>query len=274
MSTATGAMSDGIDADAYLERLGSERPVEATTAALADLQYAHLVAVPFENLDIVFAGGVAHDQAAAIAKILAGRGGWCFELNGAFATLLTALGYDVRLIGAAVLLDGPSKVLDHLALEVTSTGADDGAAAEGPMLVDVGFGETFVRPLELNRAGAQDGGTGDFEFMPSPQGTTLTEVVDGVPEARYRFKRVAHRFDDFAPIAASMQRDPSKHWRSKPFATRLLGVGTDRVTLTHDTLKLMRNGTRSEQPVSRSEWDDTLDQWFGIERPGPWPDTI
>ncbi|BAN03414.1 arylamine N-acetyltransferase family protein [Ilumatobacter coccineus] len=265
-------MAGGFDVDAYLERIGRERPAAADAATLGDLQYAHLVAVPFENLDIVFAGGVPHDRDEAVGKILRGRGGWCFELNGACSMLLDELGYDVKLIGAAVLLDGPSKVLDHLALEVTPRESDGDAEVGAPMLVDVGFGDTFVRPLELNRSGPQDGGTNDFEFIPSPQGTTLAEVVDGIPEARYRFKRVAHRFDDFAPAASSMQRDPAKHWRSKPFATRLLGNGTDRVTLTHDTLKFRRAGTQTEQPVARHEWDDALGEWFGVERPGPWPD--
>lgn len=264
------AVDPEVDVDAYLERLQLQRPLHCNSQALAALQRAHLVAVPFENLDIVFAGGVLHDRSAAAAKVVSGRGGWCFELNGSFATLLTQLGYDVKFIGAAVLLDGPSKALDHLALEVTAP--RDADQRSEPMLVDVGFGDSFVRPLRLNGAGPQDGGNAEFELMPSPQGTTLAEIVDGVPEARYRFKRVAHQFGDFAPVAASMQVDPAKHWRAKPFATRLLGAGSDRVTLTRDMLKLLRNDQFEERPVGRDQWDDALDQWFGMERPGPWPD--
>lgn len=264
------AVDTEVDVDEYMERLDVERPLQCNTENLDALQHAHLVAVPFENLDIVFAGGVPHDRSAAAAKVLSGRGGWCFELNGSFATLLTQLGYDVKFIGAAVLLDGPSKVLDHLALEVTAPRHADQRSE--PMLVDVGFGDSFVRPLRLNGAGPQDGGNAEFELMPSPQGTTLAEIVDGVPEARYRFKRVAHQFGDFAPAAASMQIDPVKHWRAKPFATRLLGTGSDRATLTHDMLKLLRNGQLEVCPVGRNQWDDALDQWFGMERPGPWPD--
>lgn len=260
-----------VDVDAYLERLNIDRPVRCDTEALTVLQRAHLVAVPFENLDIVFAGGVLHDRSAAVAKILGGRGGWCFEVNGSFAALLAQLGYDVKFIGAAVLLDGPSKVLDHVALEVTPF--SEGERRGEPVLVDVGFGESFVRPLGLNSSGPQDAGNAEFEFMPSPQGTTLAELVDGIPEARYRFKRVAHQFDDFAPVASSMQVDPEKHWRTKPFATRLLGAGSDRVTLTRDKLKVVRNGELDERTVDRAQWDEALDQWFDMKRPGPWPDT-
>lgn len=253
------------DVDLHLRRIGvSPAEVALDLAGLSTLQRAHLAHVPFENLDIVFSSGVAHDIDAAFAKIVgpdaaSSRGGWCFEVNGLFARLLDALGFRVTLLGAAVLLDGPSTILEHLTLEVSTDGLE-------PHLVDVGFGDSFTQPLALNSAEIQPGGPADFQLIASPQGTTLAEIVDGVPAARYRFKRVGHRFDDFAPVAASMQVDPDKHWRSKPFATRLLDRSNDdRVTLTHDRLKLRRGGTTDEQPVARGEWHATLDDWFRIE---------
>ncbi len=132
-----------------------------------------------------------------------------------------------------------------------------------------------MRPLALNRSGPQDGGNAIFEFFGSPQGTTLSQHVDGIPEARLRFKRVAHDFDDFAPVAASMQIDPAKHWSTKPFATRIVDVdSTDRVTLTARPTRdrARRRVTDRASSVERDEWDGLLDDWFGIERPGPWPD--
>lgn len=266
-TVANVTSGDAIDVDRYLARLGIADETEARRLGAAGLMRAHLVAVPFENLDIVFAGGVPHDPRAAFDKIVGGRGGWCFELNEPFAHLLSHVGYDVLRLGAAVLLGGPTRVLEHLALEVS--GGPDGL---GPMLVDVGFGDSFDVPLHLNRAGLQPGGHADFELIPSPEGTTLAEYVDGVPAARYRFKRVAHAFDDFAAVAASMQVDPAKNWHRTPFTTRLLGTGDDRVTLTHDRLKLRRGGAIEERPVARDEWDALLAEWFSMERPGPWPD--
>ena len=265
------AVDTDADVDRYLDRLGVDGgSIRSDLDGLTSLQHAHLASVPFENLDIVFAGGVPHNRAAAFTKIVErGRGGWCFELNGAFGRLLDLLGFDVSLLGAAVLLDGPSTILEHLALEVSG-----GVGRIEPHFVDVGFGHSTVRPLALNRGGPQDGGNATFEFFASPQGTTLTEHIDGIPAARLRFKRVAHDFDDFAPVSASMQIDPDTHWSSKPFATRLLGVDvTDRVTLTTNRLELApADGSKTEQIVERDAWDATLAEWFGIERPGPWPD--
>jgi N-hydroxyarylamine O-acetyltransferase len=263
--------ADGnVEVDRYLERLGMQGDsIRSDLDGLTLLQHAHLASVPFENLDIVFAAGVRHDRTAAVAKIIdARRGGWCFELNGAFGALLDALGFRVSLLGAAVLLDGPSTILEHLALEVSG-----GVGRIEPHFVDVGFGDSTVRPPAHNQGGPQDGGNATFEFFASPQGTTLSEHVDGIPAARLRFKRVAHDFDDFAPIATSMQIDPAKHWSSKPFATRIVDVDShDRVTLTADRLTIEHaGGTRNERRLERAEWDGVLDDWFGMDRPGPWP---
>ena len=139
MSTAGTTTGVNVDVDRYLARIGVDPgSMRSDLDGLTLLQHAHLATVPFENLDLVFADGVAHDRRAALAKIVDDRrGGWCFELNGAFGRLLEALGFDVSLLGAAVLLDGPSTVLEHLALEVSG-----GVGRIEPHFVDVGFGDS------------------------------------------------------------------------------------------------------------------------------------
>ncbi len=249
-----------VDVDGYLEWIGYGGTPTVDLATLTELQQLHMTAVPFENLDIALGDGVALDADTSIDKIVEqGRGGWCFEVNGAFAALLEALGFDVKLLGAAVLLGGPSRVIEHLALEVQ---------VDQPYLVDVGFGECFTRPLTLNQPGRQDGGNAAYEFIASPEGTTLARLDEtenvAVPVAQYRFKRVAHALGDFAPASASMQVDPEKNWHKRPFATRLLDRGPDRVTLTSNRLKIVRDGVPTETPVAVGEWAAKLYDWFGI----------
>jgi N-hydroxyarylamine O-acetyltransferase len=244
-----------MDVTAYLEWIGFGGTPAVDRATLGELQRLHMTAVPFENLSIIAGDHVTTDAESSIDKIVhQGRGGWCFELNGAFAGLLQALGFDVRLLGAAVLLDGPSTLIEHLTLEVTT---------DQPYLVDVGFGDSFIQPLALNIAGPQDGGNGTYELIGSPQGTTLTRHVDGVPAPEYRFKRVALDLDDFSAVSDSMQVDPTKRWRSHPFATRLLDGGPDRVTLTRERLAIVRDGATEERPVAPGEWNAQLVAWFG-----------
>ena len=242
---------------AYLERIAYDGPTEPSLATLAALQYAHLVAVPFENLDVVAQTPVSTRTEDIVGKVLSGRGGWCFENNGAFAWLLEQLGFEVRRLGAAVLLGGPKVEIDHLCIEVQ---------LDRPYLVDVGFGDSFVEPLRLDRGKPQRDVRAEYQFLASPQGTTFAEIVDGVPVAQYRFKRVAHAMADFEPASQKLQADAEGHFRTKPFATRLLGEGADRVTLLTDRLKLIRGGEAVETPVDATEWDATLADWFGIER--------
>lgn len=249
-------MDARVDVDAYLDWIGFGGTPAVDLATLTTLQRLHMTAVPFENLFITQGIHVGTDADASFDKIVRrGRGGWCFELNGAFGALLEAIGFRVTLLGAAVLLDGPNAAIDHLTLEVM---------ADQPYLVDVGFGDSFIRPLALNRSGPQDGGNGTYELLGSPQGTTLTRHVDGFPKPEYRFKRVGLALTDFTTVSDSMQIDPHKHWRAKPFATRLLDGGPDRVTVTRHHRKLVRDGALDERALDGDEWEQELIDWFGF----------
>jgi len=88
---------------AYLERIGRTAPLTADQAGLRDLHKAHQLAVPFENLSIHLPEPISLDEDHLIGKIIARRrGGFCYELNGAFALLLESLGAQVRRVGAKV----------------------------------------------------------------------------------------------------------------------------------------------------------------------------
>jgi N-hydroxyarylamine O-acetyltransferase len=244
-----------IDVDRYLALLGFQSPPRPGLEALEALQRAHLTAVPFENLDVYNGIPVRTDPDWSLAKVVdRRRGGWCFELNGAFSVLLDALGFEVARLGAAVLLDGASDMITHLALEVL---------LDRPYLVDVGFGDSFCRPLALDQRGPQDGASGTFELMPGDHGTTLTWHDEEGPAAQYRFKRVGLALADFEPASQHLQSDKSLSWHKRAFATRLLDGGPDRVTLVGDRLKLRRDGQTTEERIEDADWVDTLHRWFG-----------
>lgn len=260
-SSEARAAPEIVDVDRYLDRIGFRGSPAVDLESLEALQRAHMTAVPFENLDVYRGASVDTDVERSLRKIVEdGRGGWCFELNGAFAALLEALGFAVTRLGAAVLLAGPTDIVDHLCLEVRLS---------EPYLVDVGFGDGFCRPLAVNRIGPQDGGCGSFELIASPRGTTLTRQVDGVPRAQYRFTRVARAMPDFGPASQRLQNDKTLVWHGRAFATRLLDGGPDRVTLVGNRLKLVRAGSASETPVADDEWSEMLRAWFGVRVPVP-----
>ncbi|MEE9414187.1 MAG: arylamine N-acetyltransferase [Acidimicrobiales bacterium] len=250
-------MTSQLDTEQYLARIGFDYDqVALDLATLEALQRSHLSTVPFENLDVYRGQPVRCDLAHSVPKVVERRrGGWCFELNGAFSALLTELGFEVRLLGAAVLLGGPNAVIDHLTLEVQ---------LDEPYLVDVGFGDSFISPLRLNFAGEQDGGSGTFQLIASSQGTTLARIAAGVPEAQYRFKRVDRKLTDFIAASDELQANRELHWSQKPFATRLIDGGPDRVTLLKDRLKICRDGVESTKDIEPKDWDRTLSDWFKI----------
>ena len=99
--------------------------------------------MPFENLDVFHRRGVSTDVASSYAKVInRGRGGWCFELNGAFGWLLAELGFEVDRVSCQVWGDdGWGPPLDHLALVVHLGGER--------WLADVGFGDCCLSPIRL-----------------------------------------------------------------------------------------------------------------------------
>jgi N-hydroxyarylamine O-acetyltransferase len=122
----------------YLHRIGASAPLRPSYQALAELTARHLEAVPFENLSCHLGETVSLDEEALLGKIIEHRrGGICYELNGAFALLLRALGFDVDLLAARIHHDDGRDGLPfgHLALRVHGS---------APALVDVGFGTETV----------------------------------------------------------------------------------------------------------------------------------
>lgn len=253
----SACQNPGVDIDAYLRRIGVITPIEPDLASLERLQRCHLTAVPFENLDVYTRRGVQTDDVWTVDKIVdRRRGGWCFELNGAFATLLSALGYHVKRLAATVLYDKISPIPTHLTIEVD---------LDRPYLVDVGFGDSFTKPLPLDDEGPHDGGTGDFGFVFEGEVTTLVTWDDDeelIPH--YRFDRTPRVPADFEEASVYLQTAPDLQWTESRFATRLLEGGPDRVTLLGDRIKFRREGRWEEHPVAPEEWDDLLLQWFGL----------
>ena len=64
---------------------------------------AHLLAIPYENLDIHLGRRVTLDPDATFDKLVDDRrGGWCFEMNGLLGRVLETLGFEVRYLSGAV----------------------------------------------------------------------------------------------------------------------------------------------------------------------------
>lgn len=142
-----------IDVPRYLQRLQLDAPPAPTLDGLRRLQQRHNAVLPFETLTCLLRDAVPIDLDSVQHKLLhAQRGGYCFELNGAFLALLRALGFDAQPLSARVLLsagDGELTARTHLLVRVQLDGED--------WLVDTGFGSlTPTVPLRLLHSAPQD----------------------------------------------------------------------------------------------------------------------
>ncbi|MFB7175640.1 arylamine N-acetyltransferase [Streptomyces sp. NPDC056254] len=156
--------------DGYLRRLGvadlgPDVSVPGVDALFA-LQRAHLERIAYENIDIQLGRPPGIDPELSVRRFAAGRGGYCFHLNGAFALLLESLGYDVTRHVGAVSSDAASREVrgDHLVLTVRVGG--------GEYWVDAGLGDMGPHdPLPL-RAGTyeQNGFTYSLERLDPLEG--------------------------------------------------------------------------------------------------------
>jgi len=248
-----------VDTTAYLKRIGLDSAPSVDRAGLEAIQRAHLTHVPFENLDVFHRRGVHVDPADSIPKIVErGRGGWCFELNGSFAMLLEGVGFDVTRLGATVVIGGQPTIgprPDHATIRVD---------LDRPYLVDVGFGDSFIRPLPLDDDGPHDGGHARYSFVRNGDAITLQMEAGERWEAQFSFGLEPATTADFEASNEFLQTSSTTHFTQKPFATRLLGGGPDRVTLLHDRRKLRRDGEWSATPVAPDDWPAALSEWFGM----------
>lgn len=126
------------DRSRYFERLGIPEPAEGAPrdkALLDSIIYAHQLSIPFEDLDIFDRHlNVSLGITDLFDKVIRRkRGGYCFELNSLFFTLLKELGYDVTpIVGRSMKNRGFVYPFTHRATIVELDGQR--------LFCDVGYG--------------------------------------------------------------------------------------------------------------------------------------
>ena len=252
-----------METDAYLQRIKYGGDVQPTEATLRALHRAHLFTVPFENLDISLGREIICDEARILRKIVdEHRGGFCYELNGAFAGLLRALGFRVTLLSARVTSEegtrGPE--FDHLVLRVD---------LEEPWLADVGFGECFIEPLRLDSRAeqSQEGRVYRLARLPSEDGISVVEaMVEGKWKRQYTFSLRPRELSEFAGMCHYHQTSPQSHFTRQQICS--LATPEGRITLSGKRLIEQQAGVRRERFLAGDEeWRAILRELFGVVLP-------
>src|SRR3954452_3120736 len=123
--------------NALLARLRLTR-VSPDVSGLIAVHRAYLERVPYEDLAVQLGETGPLDPDLLTARVLSGRGGYCFELNTVLAALLRSVGFTVSHHQAVVGGVGPT---NHMALLVEADGS--------LWLADAGLGEGCLGQLPL-----------------------------------------------------------------------------------------------------------------------------
>ena len=247
-----------IDVSAYLARIGYTGPTAPDPETLRAIHRAHLLSVPFENLDIPLKRRIVVDEGAFLRKIVdRRRGGFCYEMNGAFAALLRELGFRVTLLSARVPREDGSEgpEFDHLTLRVD---------LEKPWLADVGFGDCFLEPLRLEVGAEQLQDGRSYRIADADGGLEVERTEpDGTWKTQYRFTLQPRRLEDFAPMCHYHQTSPQSPFTRKRVCSMATPEG--RITLSDMKLVVTRNGRKEERPLgSEEEIQTVLRETFGV----------
>ncbi len=214
-------MEDGVDLEAYFERLGYAGPRDPTVETLRALHLAHPSAIPFEGLDPLLGRPVQIDAASIEAKLVRGRrGGYCFEQNGLFLRVLTALGYAVTPLAARVRWmvpeEAPPTALTHMLLRLDVEGAD--------LICDVGFGgQSPSAPLKLEPGVAQTTPHGDYRILQVEEGFDMQLRLSERWATLYRFTLEPRAFADYEVGNWFTSTHPQSRFTTNLIASRLSG---------------------------------------------------
>jgi N-hydroxyarylamine O-acetyltransferase len=203
-----------VNLDAYLRRIGCERPRNASLESLRAIAFAHATTIPFENLSVLASGPPDLSIEAVLDKLVArGRGGYCYEQNRLLYAALEALGFDAVPLSARVRYALPRDVptpRSHMVLCVRCGGRR--------WLVDAGFGRlTLTAPVDIDARDAQPTPHETVRIVPLDDALLLQFAIGGEWRDGYAF--------DFVPQLAVDYAQQNWYTATRPgalFATNLV----------------------------------------------------
>jgi len=247
----------------YLKRIQYARPLKPDAETLHGLQLAHMLSVPFENLDVWLKHPFRIDELSIWDKLInQKRGGFCYELNGLFAWLLKRIGFHVTYLNARVINSRGELGIefDHLALLVQIPGQST------RWLADVGFGDSFNEPLNFEERGEQVQGLRAYRIEQTSNGYIIWQKnYDGSWEKQYFFDLQPHKFPaEYEAACLYHQTSPKSSFTRGSIISRATQDG--RVSLEDGWLILTTNGTREKRPLKdQTEYKALLLKYFGVE---------
>ena len=245
--------------------MGSVRHLPVTASTLVLLHRAHALRFAHDTVWMSRRRLAPFSYGGMTAALLAGEGGACFQLNGAFAALLRSLGFEVTLHRSRVqnaFDSAPGPPIDaHVLLQVQTP--------DGPFLADVGLGAGLLEPVPLEVGTVEQGGYGYALDRASDPDVDWSLGIDrkllGVRRTEWQAEPVG-----LAALEAPHLRDATD--AESPFLTHLsahMRTPDGSVVLNGSTLTTVRDRKRSMVTLgSAGEWESVLREVFHLGLPG------
>jgi len=250
-----------MNLNSYLKRIKISQPEKPNLSFLSKLQEQHLLSVPFENLDIHQGEKIVLEENRIYEKIVVNeRGGFCYELNGLFCWLLRSLDFSVSMVSSQVhrlAEDRFTPEFDHMVLLVN---------LEKAYLVDVGFGDTFRKPIALPDGIVEDI-SGTYRVQPfgsAPNTHILQKQENNSWQHVYSFTEHPRVISDFEEMCSFHQTSAESHFTQEIICT--MAIKNGRISLSEDFLTITDGSSKKKTKVdSNKNFKHKLRGHFGIQ---------
>jgi N-hydroxyarylamine O-acetyltransferase len=223
----------------------------ADVAGLFAVHRAYVEHVTYEDIAVQLRESGPLDEAVLTARILSGRGGYCFELNTVLAALLRGIGFSVSYHEAVVGGVGPT---NHMVLIV--------AFGEERWIADAGLGEGFLDPLPL-REGRHPGREAfAWTLELEPAGTWWLGQHEWGSISGFRMQPQPSPHEAFAPHHRRLSTDPASSFVQTLVVNRPYDDRID--TLRSRTLFRRGPGVDEKRVLERDEFGDVLRDTFAL----------
>ncbi|MFT5100049.1 MAG: N-hydroxyarylamine O-acetyltransferase [Flavobacterium sp.] len=206
------------DLNKYFERIGFDGEATPDLATLKSVHRAHVLAIPYENVDVYLEKPVDQDITRIFHKIVQeGRGGWCYELNGLLGWALIKIGFDTtRHTGGVFRAEtGDEAFGNHLMHTVL---LDD------TFIVDVGIGDFIKEPVILREGSfIREGKTYRLEHL--QDGSWRFHNAQGTMPPSFDFFYEAANEDQLNVRCSLLQSDPQSMFRQNLICQQMTATG-------------------------------------------------
>jgi N-hydroxyarylamine O-acetyltransferase len=249
-----------MELDAYLARIGYAGDLRPGPDTLRGLHLAHATHIPFENLDILLGRPILLDAESLEKKLVRGRrGGYCFEQNILFASVLEHLGFSVTRLAARVRL-GAGRLLPrtHMLLKVDIAGTS--------WLADVGFGgEGLLTPVPMIAGTPVRQFAWSYQLFDNSGLWVLQSLSAGDWQDMYAFTLEPHYLVDYEVANYYVSTHPSSIFVQT--MTVQLPTPEARYILRGREFTIERGGPSTSRTIADDELLEILATRFGLEFP-------